>query len=192
MSVPFETAFSGVQAGFPTLANSATIAAQNAGRSPGLRLVTRPWSATTSRSTQVPPALRMSVAREGKEGRARPHICLDQRPGAMADPPGGLARSEDAPQEADGGRVAAQLVRADGAARHDDGVVVVRGHLVESLVDGKGLAGIEVMVDGTGRPGLRADHVDVGPGLRHGLPGLGELGLLGSGRSEQDRDLSGA
>jgi len=49
-----------------SLANSSTILAQNAGRSPGLRLVTRPWSATTSLSTQVPPALRMSVATVGK------------------------------------------------------------------------------------------------------------------------------
>ena len=45
--------------------NSSTILAQNAGRSSGLRLVTRPWSVTTSSSTQLPPALRMSVWRLG-------------------------------------------------------------------------------------------------------------------------------
>jgi site-specific DNA recombinase len=41
--------------------NSSTILAQKAGRSSGLRLVTRPSSVTTSWSTQVPPALRISV-----------------------------------------------------------------------------------------------------------------------------------
>ncbi len=45
--------------------NSSTILAQKAGRSSGLRLVTRPWSVTTSSSTQVPPALRISVWRLG-------------------------------------------------------------------------------------------------------------------------------
>jgi len=35
----------------------------------------------------------------------------------------------------------AQLVGADRAARHDDGVVVIGGDLVEGLVDGEGLAG---------------------------------------------------
>ena len=35
--------------------------AQKAGRSSGSRLETRPWSQTTSSSTQLPPALTMSV-----------------------------------------------------------------------------------------------------------------------------------
>jgi hypothetical protein len=52
-------------------------------------------------------------------------------------------------------RARPQLVRADRAAGHDDGVVVTGGYLVEGLVDG-------------------------------------ELGLLGSGRGEQDRDLAAA
>jgi hypothetical protein len=43
----------------------------------------------------------------------------------MADRPGGLARFEEAPYEADSGRVAAQLVRADRASRDDDGVAIV-------------------------------------------------------------------
>ena len=46
-------------------ANSSTIFAQKAGRSSGLRLDTRPWSVTTSSSTTLPPALRMSVRIEG-------------------------------------------------------------------------------------------------------------------------------
>ncbi len=45
--------------------NSSTILAQKAGRSSGLRLVTSPWSVTTSSSTHVPPALRISVRRVG-------------------------------------------------------------------------------------------------------------------------------
>jgi hypothetical protein len=46
-------------------ANSSTILAQKAGKSSGLRLVTKPWSVTTSSSTHSPPALRMSVRRVG-------------------------------------------------------------------------------------------------------------------------------
>ena len=44
----------------------------NAGMSPGLRLVIRLPSATTLSSTQVPPALRMSVCRLGQEVSVRP------------------------------------------------------------------------------------------------------------------------
>src|SRR5215211_1728800 len=53
-------------------ANSSTTLAQNAATSSGLRLVTSPWSTTTSSSTQLPPALRMSVLRVGYEVRVRP------------------------------------------------------------------------------------------------------------------------
>src|SRR5215210_1519675 len=51
---------------------SSTSFSQNAGRSSGLRLVTNPWSVTTSSSTQVPPALRMSVCRLQNEVSVRP------------------------------------------------------------------------------------------------------------------------
>src|SRR4051812_34108789 len=53
-------------------ANSSIILALKAGRSSGLRLVTRPWSTTTSSSTQSPPALRMSVLIDGYEVSVRP------------------------------------------------------------------------------------------------------------------------
>src|SRR3954451_17332858 len=53
-------------------ANSSTILAQNAGRSSGLREDTRPSSTTTSSSTHVPPALRMSVCSDGHEVIVRP------------------------------------------------------------------------------------------------------------------------
>ena len=49
----------------PTSANSSTILAQNAGRSSGVRDETKPSSTTTSASTTVPPARRMSVRRLG-------------------------------------------------------------------------------------------------------------------------------
>ncbi len=45
--------------------NSSSIFALKAGISSGLRLVTMPWSTTTSSSTHSPPALRMSVRSEG-------------------------------------------------------------------------------------------------------------------------------
>jgi hypothetical protein len=47
------------------LAKFSTNFAQKAGRSAGLRLDTRPPSMTTSSSTRLPPALRMSVLRLG-------------------------------------------------------------------------------------------------------------------------------
>jgi len=53
-------------------ANSSTIFAQKAGRSSGLRLVTRPWSVTTSSSTTMPPALAMSVRTLGQAVNVRP------------------------------------------------------------------------------------------------------------------------
>jgi Aminotransferase class-V len=46
---------------FPGPANCSRIRAQNAGRSSGQRLEVMFWSVTTSRSTALPPALRMSV-----------------------------------------------------------------------------------------------------------------------------------
>src|SRR3954454_6155878 len=52
--------------------NSSTIFSQNAGRSSGLREETRPWSTTTSSSTHVPPALRMSVWSDGHDVILRP------------------------------------------------------------------------------------------------------------------------
>src|SRR5207248_4688982 len=52
--------------------NSSTIFSLNAGRSSGFRLVTRPWSTTTSLSTHSPPALRMSVLRLGHDVTLRP------------------------------------------------------------------------------------------------------------------------
>src|SRR5215217_132645 len=53
-------------------ANSSTILALKAGRSSGLRLVTRPRSVWTSSSTQAPPAFSMSVRMLGHEVRVRP------------------------------------------------------------------------------------------------------------------------
>src|SRR5215217_4466228 len=53
-------------------ANSSTSLALNAGRSSGLRLVTRPRSVWTSSSTQAPPAFSMSVRMLGHEVRVRP------------------------------------------------------------------------------------------------------------------------
>src|SRR5437763_4895052 len=52
--------------------NSSTSFSQNAGRSSGFRDVTRPWSTTTSSSTQLPPAFRMSVSSDGHEVSLRP------------------------------------------------------------------------------------------------------------------------
>src|SRR5215208_6146127 len=52
--------------------SSSTALAQNASRSSGLREVTRPWSTTTSSSTQRAPALRRSVWRDGHEVSVRP------------------------------------------------------------------------------------------------------------------------
>ena len=68
-------------------ANSSTSLAQNAGRSSGLREVTRPSSTWTSSSTQVAPALRRSVRSDGHEVSVRPRddVGLDERPRAVAD-----------------------------------------------------------------------------------------------------------
>src|SRR4051812_31817975 len=52
--------------------NSSTSFLQNAGRSSGFRDVTSPWSTTTSSSTQLPPALRMSVSSDGHDVTLRP------------------------------------------------------------------------------------------------------------------------
>lgn len=46
------------------------------------------------------------------------------------------------------------------------------------------------MVVGARRPSLRADHIDVGACFFDGFLRLGELDLLASRGSEQDRDLA--
>jgi hypothetical protein len=93
--------------------NSSTIFAQKAGRSSGLREDTRPSSTTTSSSTQVPSALRMSVCSEGHEGdlATAQHVGLDQRPGAVADHADRLGLLEERAREGDRALVGAQEVR---------------------------------------------------------------------------------
>ena len=56
----------------PVSPNNTTISRLNAGMSSGLRLVTNQLSVTTSLSTQVPPALQMSVLSKGHEVSVRP------------------------------------------------------------------------------------------------------------------------
>jgi hypothetical protein len=51
---------------------SSTILSQNVSTSSGFRLVTWPASTCRSSSTQLPPALRMSVCRLGHEVNVRP------------------------------------------------------------------------------------------------------------------------
>src|SRR5215218_6614271 len=51
---------------------SSAILSQKAGRSSGLRLVTRPLSTTTSSSTQLPPAFLISVRSVGHDVSLRP------------------------------------------------------------------------------------------------------------------------
>lgn len=58
--------------GVSSSANSSTILSQNAGRSLGLRLVISPLSTWTCWSTQLPPALWISVRRLGYEVTVRP------------------------------------------------------------------------------------------------------------------------
>src|SRR5262249_26527899 len=62
----------GALAAVLALWNSSSIFTLNTGMSSGFRLVTMPWSTTTSSSTQCPPAFRISVFREGQEVRERP------------------------------------------------------------------------------------------------------------------------
>ena len=68
----------------------------------------------------------------GKEVSVRPHTtsASTRVQGPWQITPGGLTGLEDVPHEADGGCLAAQLVGADRAAGHDDGVVVIGGDLV--------------------------------------------------------------
>src|SRR5207248_9935109 len=58
--------FSRCWACFPST-NSSIILSLNAGMSSGFLLVTSPWSTTTCWSTQLPPALRMSVCKVGHD-----------------------------------------------------------------------------------------------------------------------------
>ena len=92
--------------------NRRSICAQKAGRSDGLRLDTTARSTTVSRSTQWPPALRMSVFRLGYEVIVRPRddAGLDHGPGPVADDGDRYAGREALPHERDGVLVHAQLV----------------------------------------------------------------------------------
>ena len=59
------------------------------------------------------------------QGAAADHVGFDQRPRSVADHPGRLAGLEEAADEAHRIAVSAELVRADRAAGHQQGVVVV-------------------------------------------------------------------
>ena len=116
---------------------SSIILALNAGMSSGLRLVTSPWSTTTSWSTQLPPALRISVWSVGHEVSFRPldDACLDEDPRAVADRRHRLARLEESLHERDDVLVAAELVGVADAARDHQRVVVGSVDLFDRLVD---------------------------------------------------------
>ena len=107
-------------------ANSSTIFEQNAGRSSGLRLETRPSSCATSSSTQLAPALRMSVCRLGQDVIVRPveHAGLDERPRAVADHADRLVLLEERAHESHRALVGAQRVGVGDSARQHEAVVV--------------------------------------------------------------------
>ena len=86
--------------------------------SSGLRLVTTPWSVTTSSSDHVPPALRMSVLQAGPRGQraAADDVRLDQHPRRVADRRDRPAGLEEAAHERDRLLALAQVVGIDSAA----------------------------------------------------------------------------
>ena len=143
--------------------NSSTTLAQKAGRSSGLREVTRPSSTTTSSSTQVPPALRMSVFSDGHEVIVRPlqDVGLDQRPRGVADRADRLALLEEArtkrrrPRPCAGSR--GWRRRPGARARRSR-----RRRLRDGAVDGERVGLVE-MVEGLDLAGIGRDQLGLPP-----------------------------
>ena len=127
--------------------NSSTIFAQNAGRSSGLREVTRPSSTydllvdpVRARVAQV------GLQRRPRRQRAAAHdVGLDERPRAVADDADRLGLLEERAHEADGVLVGAQEVGIGDAARQDQAVVVARVRVLDRLVDGERVGLVEVV-----------------------------------------------
>jgi hypothetical protein len=129
----------------------------------------------------------MSVPRVGHEVRLRPRITSASTSvrGPWQITPGRLAGLEEAADKAHRVSVTAELVRAHGAARHDQGVVVARGDLGEGLLYREGLARVDVAVHGLGFAGLDTHDIDFSTGILDGLLGLGKLDLLATHRGKQ-------
>jgi hypothetical protein len=140
-----------------------TSCSQKAGRSSGLRLVTSTFGPAlqtcTSVSTQVPPALLISVCRLGHEVRVRPRTrsASTSVHGPWQMTAAGFARLEHRPGELHGRGHSAQLVRAGHAAGQDQPVVAGRVGVVDGLVHREGVALVQV-VERLSLPGLRREE----------------------------------
>ena len=100
------------------------MASLKAGRSSGLRLVTRLPSTTTSSSTQSAPALRRSVCRLGHEVTgARDDVGLGQRPRGVTDRRHRPVRLDEALTKATASLVHPQRVGVGHAAGQHEPVV---------------------------------------------------------------------
>src|SRR5215210_5264380 len=128
--------------------------------------------------------------RVGGQRAALDHVGLDQRPGPVADHAHRLGLLEETVHEPDHVGVGAQVVRPHGAARHDQGVVVVRGDVGHGLVDREGVPHLGVVVHRLGLAGLDADDLDGGALGLDGLLGLDELHLLRPDRRDQNSYLA--
>src|SRR5919199_6211654 len=103
----------------------------------------------------------------------------------MADHAYRLALLEEPVYEAHSLLVAAESIRPNGAARHDQGVVVVRRDLGEGLLYRESFARVDIAVHGLSLASFDADDINAGAGVLDGLLRLGELNLLGACRSEK-------
>jgi hypothetical protein len=74
----------------------------------------------------------------------------------VADHADRLARLEEGTHEAHRPLVGAKVIGADGAARHDQGIVVVGRDVSEGLLHRESLARVDVAVHGLGLAGLDA------------------------------------
>ena len=106
------------------------------GRSSGSRLLTIPWSTTTASSSH-----RASIPEIGLERRPRRHLDrpvhtrLNQGPRPVADHRGRFLDAEEVADKSHRVLDNAQPIRVVDSTGQDDGIVVLRPHVIERSVD---------------------------------------------------------
>jgi hypothetical protein len=114
------------------------------------------------------------------------HVGFDELPWSVADRAYWLGLLEEGMHEVYCFVAATQVVRAYGAPRYDQTVVLIGGDLRKRLLHRERVTGVDVAVHGLGVSCLEAYDVDRSTFALYGLLRLLKLHLLGAYRGQED------